>query len=218
MMGKGSHVFAVMGYIIAKTIDSHVTLKPDYLAFVIGDTEHRIKEAIEFLSSPDPESTGKEHEGRRIVPVGDVAHEYFVPRHEYYRGIRTSDDVRQATLERVRRFRKKDDDSGSAPEKNGKQQIVIPDALKTESFLKVWNDWLAHLKEKRKNPTSLAIKQQLCKLSMMGAARAIECIQHSIANNYQGLFEPNGSSAKPQSSPKYTPPNPYNEKIVVPRL
>lgn len=109
MMGSGSHVFAVMSYVIAKTIDSHITLKPDYLAFVIGDTRERIEEAIKILASPDPESTGKEYDGRRIVPIDGVPHEYFVPRHEHYRGLNTSEDVRAATRERVRRFRAKQD-------------------------------------------------------------------------------------------------------------
>lgn len=107
MMGKGAAAFAVLSYVIAKTVDSHITLKPDYLAFVIGEPEDRIREAIKFLSSPDPESTGKDHDGRRIVPIEDVPHEYFVPRHEHYRAMRTSDDVREATRERVRKFRAK---------------------------------------------------------------------------------------------------------------
>lgn len=127
MMGKGAHVFAVLSYVIAKTVDSHITLKPDYLAFVIGESEERIRQAIEFLASPDPESTGKEHDGRRIVPLEDVPHEYFVPRHEHYRAMRTSQDIRDATRERVRKFRAKKDQK--TPAVNGEHDITRDDAI-----------------------------------------------------------------------------------------
>lgn len=118
LSGKGSHVIAVMAYIIAKTVDSRVTLRPEWLAKVIGDTEDRMREAVEFLASPDPESSGPENEGRRIVPT-DVRHEYFVPQHEHYRSIRSNDDLREATRLRVARHRANKADQNSEANHGG---------------------------------------------------------------------------------------------------
>jgi hypothetical protein len=72
----------------------------------------------------------------------------------------------------------------------------LPANLQTPEFTAVWEDWLKHLTEKRKKPTSLSKERQLKKLSAMGPSRAIDAIEHSIEKNWQGIFAPADSEAK----------------------
>ncbi len=111
MMGAGSHVFAVMSYVIAKTVNSRVELNPNYLAAVIGDTPERMQQAIDFLAAPDPRSTHEDHEGRRLVQEGRYS--YFVPTHELYRSITNSEELKEANRNRVAKHRAKKAESDS---------------------------------------------------------------------------------------------------------
>ena len=92
MVGAGAHVFAVWGYVIAKTRRSRVDLNPKVLAFVIGEREERMVEALEFLCAPDPKSRTKKNEGRRLIREGE--YQYFVPNWEMYRRIKDEADRR----------------------------------------------------------------------------------------------------------------------------
>lgn len=85
MFGAGPTVFAVWGYVIAKTVKSRVELNPKFLAAVLGASSDEVEKTIEKLCRPDPESRNKEHGGRRLVQEGQF--QYFVPSHEYYRQI-----------------------------------------------------------------------------------------------------------------------------------
>ena len=75
-----------------------------------------------------------------------------------------------------------------------KQPVVIPENLKTPEFKAAWADWLEHLKQKHKNPTSLAKQRQLKKCEKMGSAAAVKMIERSITANWQGLFADEGAS------------------------
>jgi len=71
MMGKGSPVFAVWGYIIAnKDRTGSVELNPAHLALLLGEPMETVQNAIEYLCSPDPQSRTQEHEGRRLLRKG----------------------------------------------------------------------------------------------------------------------------------------------------
>jgi hypothetical protein len=59
-------------------------------------------------------------------------------------------------------------------------------------FRDAWNDWVQHRKEKHKPITPLSAKKSLAQLAKMGEARAIAAINYSIANGWQGIFEPDG--------------------------
>src|ERR1035437_1210915 len=85
--------------------------------------------------------------------------------------------------------------SPSVDEENTRP-FPIPTNLEEKEFVVLWNKWLEHLKQKRKSPTILAAEMQISKLSEMGLARAKEAIKNSIAGNYQGIFEKNGSVQK----------------------
>jgi len=68
----------------------------------------------------------------------------------------------------------------------------IPENIRTQRVVKLWGQWLEHLKQKSKTPTILAAEMQLKKLSTMGEARAIAAIEASIEGNWQGIYEPKG--------------------------
>ncbi len=68
------------------------------------------------------------------------------------------------------------------------ESLQLP--FKSDEFKEAWNDWKQHRIEKRKSITPLSAKKALSELLAMGEARAIAAINHSIANGWQGIFEP----------------------------
>ncbi len=68
--------------------------------------------------------------------------------------------------------------------------VEIPETLRTPEFLEVWDKWLEHLDEKRKKPTTHAKELQLRKLAKVGPATAVLWVEHSMANNWQGIYPP----------------------------
>ena len=71
------------------------------------------------------------------------------------------------------------------------KKIPLPNTLaNSQKFVSLWHDWLKHLQEKKKLPKHTTVNFQLKKLEKIGLDRAIRALEHSIANNYQGIFEP----------------------------
>jgi hypothetical protein len=104
LAGSGSHIIAIMAYIIAKkSQDGIINLQPKILAGVIGDTPERMQEAIDFLCQPDDQSENTAEEGRRLLRVGPYA--YRVVSHEKYRNMGKLADDREDAAERQRRSR-----------------------------------------------------------------------------------------------------------------
>lgn len=74
------------------------------------------------------------------------------------------------------------------PPKGG--DVEMPELLsKSQEFCDRWNNWLEHLKQKKKKPTTLARKQQLNRCAEWGVQRAIRAIDFSIAQNWQSIYE-----------------------------
>lgn len=72
----------------------------------------------------------------------------------------------------------------------------MPIGLQTIEFEATWRDWL---EARRENPrhgpvTVRAALEQLAQLASIGEARAIAALKHSIANQYQGVYEPKNGS------------------------
>lgn len=74
-------------------------------------------------------------------------------------------------------------------ERNG-VGIEVPTCLDTTAFELAWHLWEDHRRDIRKPLTETSIRQQLKKLSALGHDRAIAAIEHSVANGWQGIFEP----------------------------
>lgn len=96
--------------------------------------------------------------------------------------------------------------------KEGKEITPLPPELDCEPFRKSWGDWCQHRKESGKKLTPLAIKKQLAKIKAMGAERGVEAIEHSIAQNYTGIYEP---SVNKQASQPVRPRCPTEEEIIA---
>lgn len=74
---------------------------------------------------------------------------------------------------------------------------ILPEHFMTsKQFMDLWESWKIHAKQRSRKPLGdQAAKMQLNKLVGMGLQRAIAAIEHSIAGNYQGIFEPNSNSS-----------------------
>lgn len=108
MVGSGSAVFAVWGYVISKMaadaeVGAQVDLNPALLAFVIGEDEPVIEAAITKLCEPDPKSRTAEKEGRRLVRLGQFA--YQVVNGVKYLGMRDLEAKRAADRQRKAKSR-----------------------------------------------------------------------------------------------------------------
>jgi hypothetical protein len=75
--------------------------------------------------------------------------------------------------------------------KKGAEDVDIPESLNTPAFRDAWAQWLAWRRsEKRVSVTLTAATRQLAKLARFGPEKAICSIEHSIAQDWQGLFDP----------------------------
>ena len=65
----------------------------------------------------------------------------------------------------------------------------LPENLDTPEFRAAWETWLAYRKERRlATYKPIGLKRQLNALAAFGPQSAIEAINSSIQQNYQGLF------------------------------
>ena len=80
----------------------------------------------------------------------------------------------------------------------------VPPELATPEFQAAWADWLKDRRDRRKPVTAEAAKRQLSQCAEWGAARAVQAINASIQNGWQGLFEPK-EQRQPFQRPAFTP-------------
>ena len=79
-------------------------------------------------------------------------------------------------------------------QKQKKTTPLIPPELDTPEFREAWAEWQQHKRERRNTLTPTGARRALKKLAAMGPVRAVAAIHHSVASNYQGIFEPKGQS------------------------
>jgi len=103
MYGAGVAVFAVWGYVIAKGKKGIIELNPKKLADTLGGTEKEIREAIEYLMKPDPNSRFKEEDGKRLVKEGQF--QYRVPSWDKYEVIRNEEHRREYNADKQAEYR-----------------------------------------------------------------------------------------------------------------
>lgn len=111
MVGSGAIVFAVWGYVIStarpdRAVGAQVTLNPTLLGTILGEEPGDVEKAIEFLCQPDPRSTTKEEEGRRLVKLGEF--DYRVVNYAKYRKLRDEEARREQNREAQERFRERE--------------------------------------------------------------------------------------------------------------
>jgi hypothetical protein len=97
------------------------------------------------------------------------------------------------------------------PPPNGKNGnfLQLPEDLRTAPGLQeAWSGWIEHRSEIHHKLTPTAVREQIKEIRELGPDRAVAAIKHSIANGYQGLYEPH---QKPTGSSK--PANKYKSEI-----
>jgi hypothetical protein len=110
MIGAGSVVFAVWGYVIAnqkpdRVVGSQVDINTKLLAFILGESEKDVEKAVTFLCSPDSKSRSKAEDGRRLMRLGEFT--YRVVNGAKYHAIRDEEARREQNREAKRRERLK---------------------------------------------------------------------------------------------------------------
>jgi hypothetical protein len=66
----------------------------------------------------------------------------------------------------------------------------LPPPLNTREMQDAWDNWQMHKKQRGETMGQLALTKCLNKLKAMGPERAVAAIEHSIASNYAGVYEP----------------------------
>lgn len=95
------------------------------------------------------------------------------------------------------------------------ESLTLP--FSSEEFKKAWEEWEMHRKELNKKLTNLSKKRQFKELKGWGERAAIESINNSIKNGYQGLFAPK-SAINDFKSNSAVNPYPNNKNGVAPHL
>ena len=93
------------------------------------------------------------------------------------------------------------EESASPPTtKVSAEDFEIPANLDTPAFRTAWDEWKEYRRSKRKPISKHGATKQLKELSAFGESGAIEAIEQSIRNDYQGLFEPKSNGKKGKSN------------------
>ena len=77
--------------------------------------------------------------------------------------------------------------SKTSTSKTSTDSVTIPDSLDCPQFRQAWTDFIAHRKEIKKPITQRAQAMTLKRLSKVSTSEAIEAIEASIANGWQGV-------------------------------
>ncbi len=92
--------------------------------------------------------------------------------------------------------------SPSAPQR--RRKASPPDtpapAEWSDAMKAAWGEWLQHRRELRAPLTATAARQQIAMLAKIGEGRALRAIEHSIGNNWRGIFEPATHNHRPARS------------------
>lgn len=82
--------------------------------------------------------------------------------------------------------------------------VPLPAALDCDEFRTAWSEWMEYRRTRKPklSPYSeIGTKKQLKAMAEMGVARAIAAIDNSIAQNYQGIFEPKSHNGRAPTPP-----------------
>lgn len=87
------------------------------------------------------------------------------------------------------------------PKREVVTELIIPASLQTEDFKKAWSEWIPfRIQLKEVKNYNLTFQKQLSILEKMGPSLAIEALNNSIQNEWQGVFPPKTfNHSKPES-------------------
>ena len=174
----------------------------------IGTTIEEVTWGLAELMKPDPRSKTPDHEGRRIEAVEGSGYGWRVINFESYKSLRSNEDMRDKTKERVRKFRDKKGEIVAveakplAP-KREPAPIKLPHG---EAFAAAWSRWRSHRSEIKKPLKPTSELAQLKRLGNTPEGLAVATIDHTIEMGWQGLRAPepqNKSNNAPTQSNTY---------------
>lgn len=171
------------------------------LAAMANLTIEETETALAHLLGPDRYSRTQDFEGRRIEPRDGGWH---LINHAKYRAALGKDERREYMKLHMRAKRSKQPLAPVIPklaELTQAEAATEAEAypFQSETFIAVWADWIGYRKERRLSAYVPRGKKAIFgKLGKMGEARAIAAIEFSIAQQYQGIFEPTHGYTKPR--------------------
>ena len=158
----------------------------------IGTTIEEVTWGLAELMKPDPRSKTPDHEGRRIEAVEGSGYGWRVINFETYKSLRSNEDMRDKTKERVRKFRSANVDivaveATPLATKREPAPINLPHG---EAFAAAWSRWRSHRSEIKKPLKPTSELAQLKRLGNTPEAMAVATIDHTIEMGWQGLRAP----------------------------
>jgi len=172
-----------------------------------GLTKDQVAEGLEILSSPDPESTSPDEEGRRIVPFGDGRNQWRVVNYRHYYEKGRAEERKEYKREWDRTHRnptrsdksdKSDPESESESEtKPSKRRDVVEELLAglppvfaaDAAFVRALRDYEAFRVEQKHKPWAPAtVKKKHAEWSKRNPSEVAEALEKSVAQGYQGVF------------------------------
>ena len=188
-----------------------------FWAAYVGITAEQVDESLRILSSPDPDSTTPDCEGRRIERWGDGANRWRIVNYRTYYEKSRNEERRAYKAEWAKTKRKcghagtnvdsVDPENESENENESKAKtkedeffgIEVPSSLDNPQFRAAWKEWCLFRREKRSKLTPTSVGRQL-KLLASHPTQAVEIINLSITNGYTGLFPPKEQGGQGESS------------------
>jgi len=73
-------------------------------------------------------------------------------------------------------------------------ELRWPESIDTPESRKAWDEWINYRRESKKPLKPQSQQAQLNRIAEWGPQRLIAAVSHSIAQGYQGLFEPGGKT------------------------
>lgn len=212
MIGSGSVVFAVWGYVIShmRPPAFEVELNPKLLAFILGDGEDAIEGAIEVLCSPDARSRSQSEEGRRLIRRGTYL--YHVVNGETYNALRNDAEKKAYWRDQKKRQRLARKIEGNIPAQE-------PGSSPPPKFIKPTREEL-NLAAAKIGLPDVEVDKFVNHFESNGwkvGGKAPMKSWTSALSNWKIRWEENGHS-KSAPSKKFIPPNPHNEVINVPSI
>lgn len=114
LRGKSDEILVFCNLIAFADVEGFVDKHFRAISDETGLPIDRVKAAIEYLESPDPESRSSNEDGRRLVRIDTHrAWGWKLVNHSYYRGLRNEIDRRAQNREAQRRWRERVADSVS---------------------------------------------------------------------------------------------------------
>ncbi len=221
-------------FIVLADVNGVVDKTPEAISRRTNVPIETVKRAIAILEAPDPLSRTPEEGGARIKRL-DAHREWgwWIVNYARFRDTASEQQRREKTLARVHKFRMKrtvthcnagvtqvNASNAMQKQKQKKKEegdfvAVFPDHLDTEPFRQTWKEWETARKamKKAKNWHSL-FSHQMKLLGKYDASTAIEILEKSLRNGWQGIFPPSDSgNAHPTQSDSETREQ-YNARIL----